>query len=267
MTARTGPPPGGWRGGARRPDEHRPDEGLARPGGDPAAGPARRPQRRRRAHRGRLAGRLRRGRRGRERADHQRQAADRRNAARRRDRRRRQGHDRRAPAHRRHGHHAGVEPLRAARRAPARLRRARDAARRVDRARHRARPVDGAAQAGHRVPQRQDGHRRRRHLLAAADHRPQGPEGRRGLHRLRRGQGPQEGRRAHGADPVAVRQRRVPRRPRPVLQRDRADRLRPEVARRHRRVQVRELHRRRAERLPKFAELLGEGQAATSTSW
>ena len=55
--------------------------------------------------------------------------------------------------------------------------------------------------------------------------RPQGPEGGRGVDRLRRHQERQEALQLTGADPAEVRQRDLPGRHRPVLQRDRARRL------------------------------------------
>ena len=98
----------------------------------------------------------------------------------------REGLDRRPQARRRPGHHAGLEHVRVARGPHAGLRRARDAARRVDRGRQDAEDVGHPAQGGPHLPQRQAGHGRRRDLLAPADHRPEGPEGRRRVDRLHR---------------------------------------------------------------------------------
>ena len=113
----------------------------------------------------------------------------------------------------------------------------------------------------HRVPQRQERHRRRRHLQPEPDPRPQGPQGRRGLYRIHRRQGPQEDLELPGPDPAEVRERRVPRRPRPVLQRDRPDQLRPQEPGRHRRVHVREFLARPAERVQEVPQLLAERPA------
>ena len=145
---------------------------------------------------------------------------------------------------------------------------ARDAARRVDRA-GASRRSSGTIrlQAGRHVPQRQAGHRRRRDLLAPADHRPEGPEGRRGVDRLHRREEAQEARRPDGARHARVRERGLPGRPRPVLQRDRPDRLRPEEPGRHGAVQVRELHRRPAERVRRSTRTTGRTGSRTSTSW
>ncbi len=114
---------------------------------------------------------------------------------------------------------------------------------------------------GRRVPQRQDGRARGRDLLAEADPRSQGPEDRRLVDRLHRHQGPQAGRLQAGPDPAEERQRRVRRRARPVLQRDRPGRLRPEEAGRHRRVHVRVVHARPAERVQALPQLLAAAQA------
>ena len=99
------------------------------------------------------------------------------------------------------------------------LLRAPDAAGRVDRGAQGREELGRPAEARPHLPQRQAGDRRRRHLLPAADHRPEGPEGRRGVAQLRRHQAAQEDGRPHGAHPAAVRQRGLPGRPRPVLQR------------------------------------------------
>ena len=90
---------------------------------------------------------------------------------------------------------------------------------------------------------------------------PKDPEGRRGLDRLHRHQGPQEDLELPGPDPAEVRQRRVPRRPRPVLQRDRPDQLRPQEPGRHGRVHVREFLARPAERVQEVPQLLAERPA------
>ena len=235
---------------------------MDRRSSDTPAGPAWRAGRRRAARCRRDAGRLRRRRRRRRRRGRRRHArgerrpaADRRRAARRRDRRRRGGHDRRAQPDRRHRHHALLEPLRVARGPHARLLRAADAARRVDRARGQAGHVDGPAQAGRDVPQRQAGHGRRRDLLAQAHPRPEGPQGRRGVDRLHHAEPAQEDGRPHRPDQARVPQLRLPGRPRPVLQRDRPDRLRRREPGRHGPVPVQELHGRPAERVHEVRRL------------
>ena len=94
-----------------------------------------------------------------------------------------------------------------------------------------------------------------------ADPRSQGPQDRRLVDRLHRHQGPQAGRLPAGPDPAEERQRRVRRRDRPVLQRDRPGRLRPQEAGRHRRLHVRVVHPRPAERVQALPQLLAAAQA------
>ena len=142
-------------------------------------------------------------------------------------------------------HHARLEPLRVAGGPHARLHRARDAARRVDRAGARRRT---SGRSGSRTgitfhngkPVTADDV----HLLAPAHHRPEGPEGRRGLDRLRRREGAQEARRPHGAHPAQV--RRTSGFPDDIGQYFNAivpTDYDPQEPGRHRPVQVRELHR------------------------
>ncbi len=122
--------------------------------------------------------------------------------------------------------------------------------------------MDDPPAARHHLPQRQAGDRRRRAVLAGPDHRPEGSEDRRGLDLLHGPQAFAEARRPHGADPAEVRERRLPRRPRPVLQLDRPHRLRPGEAGRHRAVHVRQLRPRRAQRVQEVPRLLARRHAA-----
>ena len=74
------------------------------------------------------------------------------------------------------------------------------------------------------------------------------------LHRPRQ---PQEDRRADRPHPAEAHERGVPGRPRPVLQRDRPDRLRPEEAGRHRAVQVPVVLARPAQRVRRRTRTTG----------
>ena len=165
------------------------------------------------------------------------------------------------------GHHACLEHVRVAGGPHAGLLGAPDAPRGVDRARPDDQDVGHPAQARPHIPQRQAGHRRRRHLLPPAHHRPEGPEGRRRVDRLRRHQGPQEDGRPHGARPAAVRQLGLPGRHRPVLQLDRPDGLRPAEPRRHRPVQVRARSPPASRARSPSSPTTGRRASRTSTSW
>ncbi len=250
-------------------DEQRADARLA-PGHDPPRRAAQGGRRRSRAQRERPARRLwrqrqqqrRRRREHRDRGTGAREAAHGRRSAHRVDRRRGEGHDRRPPADDRPGHHAAVEPVRVAGRPHAGFRRAPDARGRVDRARRQqARRVDRAPQGRRRVPQRQDRRRRRRDLLAEADHRPEGPEGRQLVDQLHRPRQPEEDRRADRAHPAQAHERGLRGRSRPVLQRDRPHGLRPQEAGRHGAVQVPVVLTRPAQRLRQEPELLADRAA------
>ena len=143
----------------------------------------------------------------------------------------------------------------------ARLHRARDAARRVDRGREQAGHVDRPAQA--RASTFHNGKPVTADDVIFSLRRiidPKDPKVGAASIGYIDAQGAEEARRPHGPDHAAVRQRRLPRRPRPVLQRHRPGRLRPEEPGRHRPVQVPELHARRAERVRQVPRLLADGK-------
>ncbi len=81
-----------------------------------------------------------------------------------------------------------------------------------------------------------------------------------------RPQGPEEARRPHGADPAHRAQLRLRRRVRPVLQRHRPDRLRPQEPGRHRAVQGRHVHRRPAGDAAALRELPRHRRASPTRS-
>ena len=124
------------------------------------------------------------------------------------------------------------------------------------------RPGRRASPVGHRVPQRQDPDRRRRHLLDQAHPEPEGRALRRCRARLGRSEQAHEDGRQHGADRAEAARLHHPRPARPVLQRHRARRLRaqgrPEVDR-DGAVQDPELHAGPAERGRPERELLAAG--------
>ena len=77
----------------------------------------------------------------------------------------------------------------------------------------------------------------------------------------------QQARRPHGPHPAAVRQRRLPRRRRPVLQRHRPGRLRPEEARRHRRRSSTRASPPASRACSPRTPTTGRAASRTSTSW
>ena len=146
--------------------------------------------------------------------------------------------------------------------------RARDAARRVDRGAGKQRRSAGTVRLKHGIEfhNGKPVDRRRRDLLAAADHRPEGPEGRRSsISYIDREHLKKIDERTVRI-PLKFANAALPGRPRPVLQRDRPDRLRPEEAGRHGPVQVRDLHRPASERLRRRTRTTGRPASPTSTS-
>ena len=124
--------------------------------------------------------------------------------------------------------------------------------------------VDDPAQERHRVQQRQDAERRRRHLLAAPHRRPEEQAVRRGGRGVDRSRAPQEDGQAHGAHAAQDGGLDDRRAARPVLQRHRPRRLlahqQAEVGR-HGPVHHHELLARPPERAQAQPELLAHGSA------